>query len=638
MNLLFIFVLVSFLLAPGLALSRIFKIKKNLVLHSVALSYSTFYLVFSITSYFKVIETALIPISLSITIACAITVLFFFSTKRLIVRDLTTSIYLTLIVALIVAYNFIFGASSDLPSDLYAHLERFQRVLFDLNNESVDYSLQSISWTKQGYGWYYFLAVCSSLSGVTSSELVESMSLVANTLFLMCFFSFASFIFKQDKGRHIIAFLTCVFIALHMGTSVFALVRYYTLGPTVIGFCIYLTATALFLDSLTNQKFRTLLKTIPILTIYILVCIGNHTQEALFILVICMIASLIYSTKSLQRMSSSKLKRNHISASKNNLFYDLFVAANVVLAILIFFSLFANSHSSLHKPALDTLRLWRFSESWSVFPSITILNLGYQFIQTITLWGCVIYVLFIINYQRYKNNLFILAGMYSPIFTILNPFFVDLFLHHSSSTTLWRLCYLVPIHFVAADIFIHYLRRLKLSSGRTRLSYCLAIGLMLILLLPIKNTWQGVHFSRIPTLVKTEHENSYKYYEDVLNFLDSQPKNTIVTDPITGYLVTAMTHHVSPRRKFFVNNKYNHFSFKHYREDALEKYKGYFLLVNRRAQPNSRIGKLSQHWPENQLKQIHSYHPQALIEHITEHPELFTQLWSNNGITLYQIN
>ena len=638
MNILFIIAVTAFLLAPGIVLSYALKIKEHLILSSIALSYSSFFLIFTCTSYFQILESAIVPIVLVITATSLLFVTFLFSTKRISIGGIKEAIHVVGIVLVVLIYNLTLGAASDLPSDLYAHLERFQLVLSDLNDESVNQSLQFISWSSQGYAWYYFLAIAASLTEATSAQLIESASLVTNALFFTCLYCFSCSVFRQNKHKRLVAVLVCIFVALHMGTNIFAFVRYYTLGPTVIGFCLYFAAVSLFLDSLDSKTIRSLYKAAPILAIYTLVCIGNHTQEAMFIVVICMITTFIYSYRLMFQVALSDDNQNAATnVPKTYSGYNLCMIASALLAILLFFGLFSYSHFTSNDPPLDTLRLWRFSEAWWIFPSITTLNLRYQFIQTLSLWGCLVYALFLINYRRYRNNLFILAGMFSPLFTILNPFFVDLFLHHKSSTTLWRLSYFIPIHFVAADIFVHYVKQVKLSSGVKRLLPLCAISLLVVLLLPIKNTWQGIHFSRTPTLAKTEFQNSYKYYGDLIGFLDTQAKNTVVTDPITGYLIASMTHHNSPRRKFFRSDYYNHFSFERYEKGTFEKYKGYLLLINKRTQPLSEIGRLSGHWPETQLKEIHYYYPQSLIEHIAKYPSKFSQVWSENGISVYLI-
>ena len=633
MNIPFIFLAIACLTVPGWAACTWLNIKENRILHSIAISYSIFFLVFSLCSYFKVIEGALIIAVLSTLAASMLLVAIAYTKKRLLINGFEQLPYVIGIFLCAFTYNLILGVASDVPSDIYAHLERFQRVFDDLNNEPIDEVLQSRHWLKQGYGWYYFLAAIASTTSATSVDVIDSVSVITNTLFFISLFCFSRSLFNDRTAAVIIAIMVCIFTAAHMGVNVFAFARYYTAGPTMIGFCIYFAAIRYFLDSLSHYSLPSLAKSAVIMAAYILVGIGNHTQEAMFIVVMCSIMILILSFKYL-------LKRSSLD-SPSSPFQHLdrrFIYSSAILIVTSFCAIYVYTIINSDRAAINDIRLWQTPELFGVLPSFTVLNLGHQFIQVITLWGCLVYLLFFLNYQRYRHNFFILAGMASPLFTILNPAFVDLFLHHKSFTTLWRLSYLVTIHFVAADLFVQYWQQARQPQVKNRLIYLTIISLLIGLLLPFKNTWQEAHYSRVPTLTKTKAENSYRHYSDLISFLSTQEKNTIVTDPITGYLVAAMTHHQSPRRKFFRDYKYNDFSFYEYDQDTLKKYKGYLLLINKRAQAVSNLGQLSGHWPADQLKQIHYYYPDALIKHVNSNPKSFEQLWTKNGISLYQIN
>lgn len=618
---------------PGLAVCVLLNIKENRLLHSIAFSYSLFFIVFSLFSYLEILEKALSAATIVILVTSVFFLFIAYSRKRLSLENTQSMSYVVGIVFISLLYNLFFGAASDLPSDLYAHMERFQRALSDLNSDLIDSQFQSTAWLKQGYVWYYFLAVLSTLTKASSTEVLESVGVVTNSLFFISLFSFSRTIFQSHKSVNLVAVFVCLFTAAHMGISVFSFARYYAFGPTMIGFCIYFAATCYFLESITKYSFSSIIKNTSILLVYVLVCIGNHIQEALFIVVMCSIMILILSCRCLPARSNLK----STSVTLNNLNHRCIHGA-AILVLLGFCTLYTYTILSSDRSLIEDLRLWNVSELFGVLPSFTILNISHQFIQVITLWGCLVYLLFLLNYRRYKHNVFIVAGMISPFFTVLNPLFVDLFLHRQSFTTLWRLSYLLTIHFVAADLCIYYYKKARHSTVTKQVVSISVIGLLIGLLLPFQNTWQGVHFSRLPTLSKTAKSNSYQYYSDLIAFLDTQDKNTIVTDPITGYLVAAMTHHQSPRRKFFIDYKYNHFSFLQYDENTLKKYQSYLMLVNKREQALSNIGSLSGHWPENQLRQIHSYYPPALIEHIADDPKSFEQLWSNNGIAVYRIN
>ena len=473
----------------------------------------------------------------------------------------------------------------------------------------------------------------ASATSATSINVIESVSVITNTLFFTSLFCFSRSLFNDCTAAAIIAIMVCIFTAAHMGVNIFAFPRYYTAGPTMIGFCIYFAAVRYFLDSLANYSLPSLAKSAVIMAVYILVGIGNHTQEAIFIVVMCSIMILLLGFRYLLKRSSLES-----SSSPYQRVDQRFIYISTILIVVSFCAIYIYTITNSDRATINDIRLWQTPELFGFLPSFTILNLSHQFIQVVTLWGCLVYLLFFLNYQRYKDNLFVVAGMISPLFTVLNPLFVDLFLHHESFTTLWRLSYLVTIHFIAADLLVHYWQQLRQSQIKHRLICLTIISLLIGFLLPFKNTWQEVHYSRAPTLAKTKAENSYRHYSDLISFLSAQEKNTIVTDPITGYLVAAMTHHQSPRRKFFRDFKYNDFSFYEYDQDTLKKYKGYLLLINKRAQAVSNLGQLSGHWPVDQLKQIHYYYPDALIKHVNSNPKSFKQLWTNNGISLYQIN
>ena len=633
MNIPFIFLALACLTVPGWAACTWLNIKENRILHSIAISYSIFFLAFSLCSYFKVIEGTLIITTLATLVASTLLIIIAYAKKRLLINGFEQLPYVIGIFLCALIYNLIMGVASDVPSDIYAHFERFQRVLADLNNEPIDEVMQSRHWLKQGYGWYYFLAAMASTTSATSIDVIESVSVITNTLFFISLFCFSRSLFNDRTAAAIIAIMVCIFTAAHMGVNVFAFARYYTAGPTMIGFCIYFAAIRYFLDGLANYSLPSLAKSAVIVAAYILVGIGNHTQEAMFIVVMCSIMVLTLSFRYLLKRSSLESPSSPFQHVDRR-----FIYSSAILIVASFCAIYVYTVINSDRAAINDIRLWQTPELFGFLPSFTVVNLSHQFIQVITLWGCLVYLLFFLNYQRYKDNLFVVAGMISPLFTVLNPLFVDLFLHHESFTTLWRLSYLVTIHFVAADLFVHYWQQTRQSQIKKRLISLTIISLLIGLLLPFKNTWQGVHYSRVPTLAKTKTENSYRHYSDLLSFLSAQEKSTIVTDPITGYLIAAMTHHQSPRRKFFRDDKYNNFSFYEYDQNTLKKFKGHLLLINKRAQVISNLGQLSGHWPADQLKQIHYYYPDALIKHVNSNPNSFEQLWTNNGISLYQIN
>ncbi len=614
---------------PGFALTRLLKIEKNLLVNGFAFSYVIFFLVFWVCCIFQIVETAM-AISMAFIVLFSSVYLLTQINKGLLKSIQAVDCFCVFgLLGVLVAYHAIVGAASDLPADVYTHMERFQLVKQDLLTDSPNPALQTIGLPLlQSYLWYYFVAMVASFTSVSSSAVLESTSVVSVTVFLVSVYGFASNVFKQHPQVWLVSVLTCVFLALHFGVNVFAFIRYYSLGPAMIGYCLYYAAIALLLDFIRKQSLVGLIKSSLIFVVLLIVSASNHRQEALFMLVMTQVLIFVYAATLLIWSENGQL-------GVTNRTVWCFSLGVMLIGL---FAVYSYAHLNLERNPNAHWRLWEFGSGWGLIPDITTLNLKKHFIEVITLWGCLVYILFFLNLRRYLNNLFLLAGMLCPLFTILNPIFVDLFLRFEETDVIWRLCYIIPIHFVAADLFVFYFKKLKSAFVIPKLISTAVISLLCILLLPIVNTWNNAHFSRFPNLSKTPMQTSYLYYSDVIDFLDSQKKNTIVTDVITGYWVAAMTKHESPRRKFFRDYRFNHFSFTTYDESTLRKYKGHLLLINMRPQVNSELGRLSGHWSERELLNIDQYYPASLLNHIEANPHLYSELWSSAGVSIFQIN
>jgi hypothetical protein len=270
--------------------------------------------------------------------------------------------------------------------------------------------------------------------------------------------------------------------------------------------------------------------------------------------------------------------------------------------------------------------------------------------QVVTAWGLLVYLLFFLNWRRYQGNLYLMAGMLLPLFTVFNPFFTDLFLRVVDSTVLWRFCFLLPIHYVAADLFIFYGQRIFVNgmantskiNVKQQIFSILSICAMLALLLPMLNTWKGVHYSRYPTLKASNESQSYQHLQDVIDFLNVIPNQEIIlTDPVTGYVLTGFTKHYSSRDKFAINpySGFKQFTFEEYSLDPLAEYAGNLLVVNKRTinQGDSFVGALSRHWPTDLFKRITPFYTDSLLQHLNNNEGRFKKLYQHDEITIYRL-
>lgn len=623
----------SLLLLPGAAIhTAFFKNKFYSPLSWVALSYILFVLIFISFNRFGLSETSLQALVLFSTFSSAL-YLGIRSFKHVAYPKKSTFSYqwakpTLIIVGLSGLYQFFFGTYTEVPADLYSHLERFQYASKNVAINSLGKELELPQLLKQKSGvFYYLLAFVNQWPKLNTSALLPCVDFANRTLFLLSVFFFTTYLFALQKRAHAIAYSATFFLALHMGINVFSFIRYYSFAPTMLALVLYFFAIVVFLEQV-KQSFsiKSWLGNYVLILLALLAAAAVHTQEAMFIGIIILCISLVATTR--------------FYLSSNNTIVDKPWQANLIsfVGLASFIAIYLYSLENLERAPNAHWRLWEFGDGFWFFPQLTTLNLGHQFSKVVTLWGLLVYGLFFIHIKRYKNNLFLLAGMLSPLVTILNPFFIDTFLRHYNSTTVWRLCYLIPIHFVAADLFIYYAKSIKPSGWLKRIVAIAIPSALIVLLLPVSNTWQGIHYSRFPTLAKSNTRLSHTHYLDLLSFLDELKfTERVITDPMTGYMISGLSKHHSARRKFFRGHYFKNFSYYDYDSKPLDKYSGHLLIINLRPSVKSEVGALGQHWRANEWLVTRSYYPDQLLTHVEQRPRKFRKLWEGDKLMVYRI-
>ena len=155
----FIIAAISLLTIPGLAIAFALKIKKQLALTSIALSYSLFFVIFillssseNLTSHFIYAYTIIIPISLLFIVFQTIKN----KTLRFSNRDV---IAISSIACFVFSYIYFAGAFTEVPSDLYTHLERYQYAHSKLSANITVNQSKLVIFLLQNQIWYYFLSL-----------------------------------------------------------------------------------------------------------------------------------------------------------------------------------------------------------------------------------------------------------------------------------------------------------------------------------------------------------------------------------------------------------------------------------------------------------------------------------------------
>ncbi|MGH1540970.1 MAG: hypothetical protein ACRBHB_11150 [Arenicella sp.] len=641
MNLAFLSVFLIVLFLPGFAVVKVCErfgsLQHKRYLISVAFSYAIFTLALIVAQHYSISRHNFYLFQLFLLLLSTLTIVLMLWKERFKISSMPSlvrrdSVFILLPV-LVAVYHLLVGPYDEIPADIYAHLGYFQTALEQQGNDQFGFALP---WSKllmqKGLVWYHLLAFVQTTSGSTVEQTLFTATLLTKTAFLLGVYALAKNVFASHRQVQLIALLTTVLLALHMGINVMAYIRYYSFAPTMLNFVLYMAAIAVFMHAIKRGSWQVLFAAVCFILLVVAASAAIHTQEALFILLMIALVSL---AEIAMRYWSDTNSADVLTWLPRFLPYFIVAGAFLCFAVLYWYA-----HTNWDRAPNIGWRLWEFGLLADWLPRISILNAKYQFVRVLTLWGLLVSVLFVFFWRDFRNYPYLLAGMFSPLVTVFNPFFTDLFLRLDDSTTLWRLCYLMPLHFVGALAIVILFNGLREKRWILfgNVSAVVALLALVILLLPIKNTFLGLHYSRLPTLIKVAPENNAQHLEDALATLDGiKKKHTVLTDPVTGYVVHGLTHHNVQRHKFFAR-RYLNFTFEDYSNDPLKVYRGKLLLVNRRSQALSEVGGLSRHWPANVL-QLGRYYPDALLDYLDKNPELFQQLWTSDSgdMLLYKI-
>ena len=527
-------------------------------------------------------------------------------------------------------YRYLVGPYTEVPADLLRHLEFAGAQLNAINDGHLGTQLDFIALIKQQGGiWYSFYALITSLTGLEFDQTLP-WAVLANALTFLCaVYGFTWYIsghFKLSNGNRLTAALLATFFtATHLGLNVFAYLRYYAIAPTMLNMVIYLAAVIAILELL---RWRTM----PVRHgLFLLICLIAttlvHRQEGLFILVMGGMMLAWFSLYSANRYPAPVVQLQHTPL--------MVYRITLLLFALSFFALVTWTYLNHDRPNDFFNKIIQLSERGPVFNRVLFLNPTYQGFQVITLWGVLVYALFVMFWRKFIGHPYLFTGMLIPLFTVFNPVFVDWFMRMDGVHTLWRMLYIVPLHFVAGLLFVFLLASASHATiiWRKGASY-LAIAMLFILLLPLS----GINTNSRLTLAKVEHNNSYVYWLDLIDYLNRSHAGSvsILTDPVTGYMLKGLTRHRTYHHKFF-KRRLRPFNFEDYSDAPLAQYKGWLLVLNDRDGGPSQIGKLARHWPENILN-TSKFYSESLREHIKSNPgNRFKEIWENNDIHVYRI-
>ena len=544
------------------------------------------------------------------------------------------------IVVVVIGYFSYAGPYLEVPSDVLRHLEYIKQMSGDVAAaEASGRPLSEQYLGLNGKYWHYLYVFISTWSGHLPVSSIFAASLFNVLVLVLGVYFFSKVVLREMfKGRTALisaSLVASVFFFLHFGVNIFSFVRYYTLAPVMLNLVLYFTVMSIAIQFFRSQDWPMREMLAAVFVLY--ASLHVHMQEGLFavIMVLLMSGYLFFQA------GRSILDQWQPDRDKSILIRRLLLDKSTIVFIpLAMMTLGFHAYSYLHYDRNQILqpKLIPLDTLLPFVKNLYILNPTYQFYYVITLWGLAVILLFALNWRRFRNNSYIIAGMLSPLFTIFNPVFVDLFLRHSLSIMLWRLSFLVPIYFVAGYLLITALTRIWNGRLVKKVMAGMTVLLLVMLLFPVHTVYIDSPYSRLVTLKRVNGDVSPEHWGDLLAFLDMQKKpKRIITDPVTGYVVNALTKHSSPRDKIHRRWGYVELNYDDYSQHPFDRYAGSLFVVNKRNGGMSETGRIARHWPEEILQVEKYYQNDKLEAYIDLNPERFELLWSQDRIRVFSV-
>jgi len=535
--------------------------------------------------------------------------------------------------AALLAYMLWAGPYTEVPADAWYHMGRISDRLGGLAKGSIGevFGIESVFY-KFAHYWYTIMALEVRWTG---GQLHTSLAplVTANTL-LFCagVYSFSLFLFRdtmrEPAALHAVAAASVVFFVAHFGISVFSYVRYYALAPTMPAYLLYLSAAGLLLTFLRRGEGAWLQLSLAALIGVAAAMV--HTQEALFIAAMG-IAMLIVEVARACRAASPpgwQPPWRAAAARRSTLLLGLFLAVYLVAHGYAYFAYQRNDPLE-HGLMADIRHYLPFLRNqYVLMPTL-------QFYQVITVWGVLVYVLFISGVRRVRWSTFLVAAAVMPLLTVFNPVFTDLFLRFSYPEVLWRMCYMLPLPFLGGYFLVRAARSAASGGLWRRAGAVLTVAALLGLLLPVQTTYFVSPHSRIYTLAPVAASNDHRLWNDLLSFLRSRDRTDVITDQVTGYVVNGVTSQRYRGYKFYGSGAFSVNRAAYEASDFARRPED-LVVVNLRDGGLSATGAQSGHWPAD-IMHVSRRYSGAFLDFVDRHPGLFEELWSRDRITVYRI-
>ena len=524
---------------------------------------------------------------------------------------------------------------TEIPTDVWFHVARIRAQLEMLDGGRFlpivgGYRLLN-KWNDYGY---FLPAYLMHLTGAPLPAGLGAVVVGATVLWLAAAHRFSLWLFQDllpsRALRHGAALLAGFFLLVHLGYGGLAYLRNDVLSPGFFMYPVYLLVAWLAIDYLRGRAGTGALVIAAGLTgLAALV----HLQEVLFIYLLVLLAAAYAVLPDLRARRAAGIPWTAaLGAVPRRALWMLLALFGAYLALHLLGALTRSPY-----PPLEGGRIIPVERLVPSIRNLYILKPTGQFYQTVTLWGLWVYLLYWGCRRELRGSLFLRAGMALPLWTVFNPVFVDFFLYYVSPVVLWRVGLAIPLAWTGAYLAVRVFQFAWHSPLRRRwLLAAPALAGLAGFLLPYQGTYFENLYSRIYSLQRTPPQNGHRLWADLYEALDRLPAGQVLTDPVTGYTLNALTHQRYPGHKFYPAGDLPDLASETLGLADLRPYDGWWLVVNRRDGGPSLNGRLTGHWPEDVLQVSRRYGP-ALERLLRDHPNHFVPAWRGDRIAVYRI-
>jgi hypothetical protein len=408
------------------------------------------------------------------------------------------------------------------------------------------------------------------------------------------------------------------------GVNEFSYVRVYFNAAAIYSYALFLFISMVamrYLDSKHN-----LMEAVLILVLGMLVLLITHPQELMFLAVMVGLVAIVVSLQ-LRKQTNSVLMW---AKSRSTIIAGLTVVISLCLILYV-----------LVNPTTKTPsgpRVFNLQDILPFIQGVYIISVD-ELHRIIGISGIVVMTVSAFYWREWYRSPWLVASFLSLFVTVFNPFFVDIFWHFSpTSDSMYRFLFLSQSYwFMAILLWTVWKEALKPSVNLRRIA---PIAVVIVIFISTLFGYKALGPNRLDGLISVPKEQSSRHWEDLWKYMDTLPEfPTVITDPLTGYMVRGFTRQHFNGHKFRANSEYKKINFNDYSNFPLNQYVGAYFIENLRDGDVSKMGETTKHWSKDELK-ISRYYSPKLIDHLHSHPDIFKQIWkSEDGkIFIYKIH